>query len=182
MRSKPVKWLCLVKITVRIIKSLQIQSSAYFRLCWNSFQGILLVSRICYSVVSKDPTKETPMPKVLKPFLGQDEIRSVAPKALTYQMRDPWGVSLLWALILIPSCLLNKSIMFSSADFFNHSDRAVKADIMSCKHCQLRVQVCAQMSPTAVTMSKHRWENLFLSPSDSLGSIAGKLFLWGDQV
>lgn len=114
MRNKPVKWLCLPKITVRTIKSLQIQSPAYFRLCWNSFQGVLLVIRICYSVVRKDPTKETQMPKVLKPFLGQDEIRSVAPKALTHLMRDPWGVSVLWPLILMPSCLLNKSIVFSS--------------------------------------------------------------------
>lgn len=143
MRSKPVKWLCLAKIAVRTIKFLQIHSSAYFRLCWNSFQGILLVSRICYSVVSKDPTEEMQMPKVLKPFLGQDEIRSVAPKALTHLMRDPWGVSVLWPLILIPSCFSNKSILLSSADFFNHSDRAIKADIMSCKHCKLRVQVCA---------------------------------------
>lgn len=114
MRSKPVKWLCLPKINVRTIKSLQIQSSVYFRLCWNSFQGVLLVSRICYSVVRKDPTKETQVPKVLKPFLGQDEIRSVAPKALTHLMRDPRGIFVLWPLILMPSCLLNKSIVSSS--------------------------------------------------------------------
>lgn len=104
------------------------------------------------------------MPKVLRPFLGQDEISSVAPKGLTHLMRDPWGVSVLWPLKLIPSCLLNKSIVFSSADFFNHSDRAIKADIMSWKHCQLRVQVCAQMSPTAVTTSKHRWEKSVFAP------------------
>lgn len=164
MGSKPVKWLCLAKICENNKIPANKVYSAYFRLCLNNFQGILLASRICYSVVSKDTTRETQMPKVLRPFLGQDEIRSVAPKGLTHLMRDPWGVSVLWPLILIPSCLLNKSIVFSSADFFNHSDKAIKADIMSCKHCQLRVQVCAQRSPKAVTTSKHRWENLVFAP------------------
>lgn len=44
--------------------------------------------------------------------------------------------------------------------------------------------MCAQMSLTAVTTSKHKWENLslFLSPSDALGNVARALFHSGDEV
>lgn len=99
-------------------------------------------------------------------------------------MRDHLGLSVFWPLILIPSCDLNKNIVFSSAHYWNYSDRPIKTNIVSHKCCHLWVEVSAQMSLTAVTTSKHKCKNLslFLSPSDILGNVARVLFHSGDEV